>query len=116
MKHAANAAERRGDSVYLITDPEGVILCITPDITYQRNGNPVVKGGTYAIAAGLIGAIYRDVPIPDGVGEQTHIYKDGKFSENTAHEPEEPTPEEQLAEAQEALRILGYNSANEVTA
>ena len=102
--------------MYVITDPAGVILCITPDISYQRNGNPVVKGGSYAIAGSLIGGIYENVDVPEGVGEQTHLYKDGKFEVNPNYIPPQPSTEEQLAEAQEALRILGYNNASEVTA
>ncbi len=100
----------------IITDRAGVILCITPDISYQRNGNPLVKGGSYAISAATIGDIFKNVTVPADVGELTHTYIAGAFAENPNYVPPQPSTEEQLADALAALKILGYNSASEVQA
>ena len=97
----------------VVTDLDGVILALTPDISYQRNGNPVVKGGSYAISATMVGGIYKDVDVPEGVGEETHTYIDGVFAENPNYVPPEPSLEEQLADAVNALKILGYTEGGD---
>ena len=102
--------------MYVITDHDDVIIFLSETIGYQSNGNPLVDGGTLAISHTLVDSVSDDIEIPDGVVPYKYLYKDGAFTENPNYVPPEPSAEEQLAEAQEALRILGYNNASEVTA
>ena len=102
--------------MYVITDNDNVIIFLSETIGYQSNGNPLVDGGNLAISYTIVGGVSDNIEIPDGVVPYKYIYKDGVFSENPNYVEPEPSAEEQLAEAQEALRILGYNNASEVTA
>lgn len=102
--------------MYVLTDNEDVIIYISETIGYQKNGNPLVDNGTLAIASSIVKSVSDDITIPDGVEPYKYLYKDGAFTENPNYVEPEPSVEEQLAEAQEALRILGYNSASGVSA
>ena len=73
--------------MYVITDKQGVIIKMSPTIDYQENGNPLVDNGQLAIAEILVGAVSGDVDVPDGVGEYTHKWIDGKFSVNEDYVP-----------------------------
>ena len=102
--------------MYVLTDNEDVIIYISETIGYQKNGNPLVDNGTLAIASSLVKSVSDDITIPEGVEPYKYLYKEGEFSENPNYVKPELSVEEQLAEAQEALRILGYNSASGVSA
>lgn len=97
--------------MYIITDKNDVIIKISETIGYQSNGNPLVDNDTLAISSILVGAVSEDIEIPAGVGEYTHCYKDGEFSEN----PDYVAPESEMSASalMEALRELGILNPEE---
>lgn len=81
--------------MYIITEKDtNVIAFVSPDISYQPNGNPLVNGGTLAI--GFPCNVSGDVEIPEGVCEQKYTYKDGVFTKN----PDYPWPKLEDVQAQ----------------
>ena len=94
--------------MYILTDKNGVIICVSPTLDYQENGNPLVRdrsGNEYAIAESLVGEISADIDIPDGVEPQKYTWIDGEFAENPDYTPIVPDSElgQQVTDLQLAI-------------
>lgn len=58
------------------------IIAISDDIAYQENGNPLVYGGTLAIASILVKSVEEVENVPDGVTAMNYCYANGEYSLN----------------------------------
>lgn len=83
--------------MYVITDKNHVIIHISETLDYQGNGNPIVDGGTLAIAKGIVGEISGDIDIPLDIDAFKNTYRDGDFGENANYEPPQATELEKVA-------------------
>lgn len=95
--------------MYVITEKkDNRITCISETLTYQSNGNPVVKNGSYAI--GYPVNIYENIEIPEGVCEDKYCYTpDDGFYKNPNWQAPPMSLEERVAIIEDLL-IEQYES------
>lgn len=99
--------------MYVLTEKkDNRITCISETLTYQSNGNPVVKNGAYAI--GYPVNIYENIEVPEGVVEDKYCYTpDDGFYKNSNWQAPSMSLEERVKNIELAMAEDYESKVNE---
>lgn len=92
--------------MFVITNKDGIAICVSQTLEYLENGYPLVRNGAYAIASPIVGDVFADIAfIPED-------YEDGEYLfDGQLWKARPETTEELLTDAVAALETLGFAEA-----
>ena len=92
--------------MYILTDENNVIICISDTLEYQENGNPLVKNESYAIAENLVKHTYENVEVPEGIEESKYCYTTKKGFYKNEDYKEYYSEEQRISALEDAVNML----------
>lgn len=93
--------------MYVITDKKNVAICVSETLEHQSNGNPLVHGGTLAIAKILVEHEYADVAhVPEDYTDGKYCYDGASWTANPDYTEPQPSAEERLTQLENAVDEL----------
>lgn len=81
--------------MYVLTDNNGVAICVSETLDHQENGNPLVHNGTLAIAEILVNGEYANVNnVPTDYEDGKYCFDGSVWTRNPEWREPQPSPDE----------------------
>ena len=92
--------------MYIITDKDDKIMCISNTLNYQKNGNLLVQNDNYAIPPILVKKVYENVEVPEKVVEDKYCYTEEQGFYRNPNWKETFTTEQRISALEDTVNML----------